>query len=153
MAITRIKDGRKVLTGQMTTNTYQGAENRIQLFDGTFKTGYRIVSFRIAPTAPTGGFEVIAKLSTEPKSSISQWNWQDVQELAWSGWNISNSSSDLEYQNVREDNLVIEDLWMSIYATGEAFELNYEIILDKYNMTDWDGAGVLVENLAQGGPN
>lgn len=148
----RIKDGRRVLTGQILTGTYQGAENRIQLFDGLFTTGYRIVSFRIAPQLPTGSFEILSKLSTEPKAVIYEWNWQDVQELAWHGWNISNSASDLFYVNLREDNMVIEDLWISAYTTGEAISVNYEIILDKYSFPAWDGAGILIENLSQAGP-
>ena len=144
--------GRRVLTGQIDTGTYNGLENRIQLFDGLFTTGYRIVSFRIAPELPTGSYEIIAKLSTEPKSAIVNWNWSDVQQVAWVGWNISNSSTDLMHVNVREDNMVIEDLWISSYTTGEAIKINYEIILEKYTFPAWEGAGVLVENLSQAGP-
>jgi len=152
MAITRVKDGRRVLTGQISTGTYSGFENRIQLFDGKYTTGYRVVSFRIAPKVPSATYEITAKLSTEPKSTISQWHWQDVQEVAWAAWNITNSSSDLEYQNIREENMIIEDLWIGMYYSAEAIDVNYEIILEKYNLSDWDGAGVIVNNLAQAGP-
>jgi len=153
MAITRVKDGRVVLTGQLSTGTYSGLENRISLFDGKYTTGYRVVDFRIAPKVPSATYEVTAKLSTEPKSAISQFNWQDVQEIAWAGWNFTNSSSDLEYLNIREENMVIEDLWISLYYSAEAIDVNYEIILEKYNFTDWDGAAVIINNLSQAGPN
>lgn len=149
---TRVKEGRRVLTGQIKTGTYNGSENRIQLFDGQFTTGYRILSFKISPQYPTLPAEVISKITTEPKSSISQWVWQDVQELAWVAWNAPTSSRHTLFTNIREDNMVIEDLWISAYAVTEAIQLNYEIILEKYEFPAWDGAGVLVENLSQAGP-
>ena len=149
--VKRIKDGRKVMMGQINTGTYGGNENKIQLFDGKFTTGYRIVSFRIAPQAPTGSYEILAKLSTETKSVIYQWDWGDVEELAWAGWNISNSATDLLHTNVREENMAIEDLWISSYTTGEAIIINYEIVLDKYEFTAWDGAATLVRNQSQSG--
>ena len=47
--------------------------------------------------------------------------------------------------------MAIEDLWISCYTTGDDPLLNYYIVLEKYSMSDWEGAGVLVDNLNQGG--
>lgn len=150
---TRAKEGRRVLTGQIASGTYDGSENRIQLFDGRFTSGYRVESFKIALKSPAGNFEVVSKLSTEPKASIENWNWQDVQEIAWAAWNIPTSSRHTYYGEVRDDNMVIQDLYISAYTTaGSTVQVNYEIILEKYEFPAWDGAGVLVENLAQAGP-
>ena len=153
MTVKRVKNGRRVLCGQIATGTYNGSENRIQLFDGKFTTGYRVVSFRIVPGAPRTATEVIAKLSTEPKSTISAVDMSDVQEVAWSQ---SGTSTSYLFQNmewVRDDNMLIEDVWISSYTTGTSpVDLNYEIILEKYTFPAWDGAAILVENLSQAGP-
>ena len=53
---------------------------------------------------------------------------------------------------IRPDNMVVEDLWISAYSTSESGDLNYEITLEKYEFPAWTGAGVLVENLSQAGP-
>lgn len=153
MPFKRVKEGRRVLTGQITEGTYNGQENRIQLFDGKFTTGYRIVSFQITPEDPTAEHNIIGKLSTEPLSTMDKWNWQDVKELAWAKWQ-SESKVTSHYNNLREDNMAIEDLWISVYNKVVDNALaNYEIILEKYTFPAWDGAGILVENLSQAGPS
>ena len=147
----RVKGGRKVLTGQIIEGTYNGSENRIQLFDGKFTTGYRSVSFKITPRTPVSPDLVIGKLSTVPLSTVTVWEWQDVRELAWAKWSADKYFD--EYENLREDNMVIEDLYISTYnSTTDQSAINYEIILDKYEFAAWDGAGILVENLSQAGP-
>lgn len=147
----RVKGGRRVLTGQLVEGTYNDTENHIQLFDGKFTTGYRIVSFKLAPSNPTVSAEIMGKLTTVAKSSVTNWHWQDVQELAWAFWGADKYQD--VYNNIREDNMVVEDLWISTYNTvTDQGLVNYEIILDKYNFDAWDGAGILVENLAQAGP-
>lgn len=149
----RVQNGRRVLMGKVDTGTYNGTENRIHLFDGKFTTGYRVVSFRIVPGAPLTATEFMAKLSTEPKSTISTLDMSDVQEIAWAQAGVSTSFLFNNMEWIRDDNMVIEDLWISSYTTGTSpVDLNYEIVLEKYSFASWDGAGILVENLAQGGP-
>ena len=148
-----VKGGRRVLMGQIATGTYNGSENRIQLFDGLFTTGYRVSSLKIAPEFPTDTGEYVFKIATEPKSAISEFNWQDVQELAWATWNVPTDSRFGVYVNIRDDNMAIEDLYISAYTTaGSTKQLNYEIVLEKFEFPAWTGAGVLVENLSQAGP-
>tara|TARA_Y100001938_G_C8076712_1_gene426562 strand:+ start:1720 stop:2169 length:450 start_codon:yes stop_codon:yes gene_type:complete len=143
--------GTKTLTGQVQSGTYQGSANRIQLFDGKFTTGYRIIEFKIAPITVTFSREAQGKLATEPKSTVSQWHWDDVQELAWAYWGQDKYLD--TYMNIRADNMVIEDLYLSVYdETGDNVTWNYEITLEKYEFPAWTGAGVLVENLSQAGP-
>jgi len=49
--------------------------------------------------------------------------------------------------------MVIEDLYLSFYSeTGDSDYANYYIVLQKYEFPAWTGAGFLVENLGQGGP-
>jgi hypothetical protein len=146
------KKGIRVLTGSILANTYQGSDNRIQLFDGLFTTGYRIVDFKIASEYPLNAGEWIAKISTEPKSTVAQWFWNDIQELAWAKYDQAVLFTGTQMSVIRPDNMAIEDLWISAYSTSESNNLNYEITLEKYEFPAWTGAGVLVENLSQAGP-
>tara|TARA_B100000459_G_scaffold146702_1_gene113685 strand:- start:974 stop:1447 length:474 start_codon:yes stop_codon:yes gene_type:complete len=145
------KIGTKVVTGRINTNTYQGQENKIHLFDGKFTTGYRVVSFTVVPKIPSATYELTGKVSTEPLSTISEFRWDDVREVAWAGWNFTNSSSDLVYENIREDNMAVEDLWVSVYFGGGTIEINYEIVLEKYEFHAYDGAAFQIRNKSQAG--
>jgi len=149
----RVSGGTRVLMGQISTGTYNGSENRIQLFDGLFTTGYRLVELRVAPKSPASTAEFVFKVSTEPKSNIAEFNWQDVQEIAWATVMVPLGYGNGEQSNIRNDNMVIEDLYISAYTTsGSILQVNYELVLEKFTFPAWDGAGILVENLSQAGP-
>ena len=148
----RIKDGKKTLTGSITEGTYNGSENKIQLFDGLFTTGYRIVSFQIAPVAPATAQEIVGKLTTQPTSTVTQWFWEDVEELAWCHWGADKYQD--TFSQIRQDNMIVEDLYISTYnETIDAARVNYEIVLEKYEFTAWDGASTMVRNQSQAGPS
>ena len=139
--------------GQIDTGTYNGSENRIQLFDGKFTTGYRVTRLRVAPKSPASTAEYVFKVSTEPKSNIAEFNWQDVQEIAWATVMVPLGYGNGEQTNIRDDNMAVEDLYISAYTTsGSILQVNYELVLEKYEFPAWTGAGVLVENLSQAGP-
>lgn len=145
--VKRIKSGDMTITGQINTGTFADAQNRIQLFDGKFTTGFRIVDFHIWPKDASAGLEVIAKLSTEPISTVDSWNWQDRREMAWAGVNTPIASRFGFYNNVRNDNMTIEDLWISGFTSaGGTILFNYEIVLEKYEFPAWDGAATLAMN-------
>ena len=153
----RAKAGRRVLMGQIATGTYNGSENRTQLFDGLFTTGYRIVEFDITPVDVLDRHEIEAVLSTEPRSTLASWDWDNVQQLAWARWgvyDVGGAAVGTASLNtfIRDENMAIEDLWISSYTTDEATSMNYRIVLEKYQFPAWDGAGILVENLSQAGP-
>jgi len=147
------KIGEIVMMGQILTGTYQGSENRLQLFDGKFSTGYRVIAFDMCPKFIQGSQEIEAVLSTEPKSGLGTWNWQDSQEIAWAAWNVPTTSRHGKYDFIRPDNMIIEDLYIRGYCAAEAVNMNYMITLEKYEFPEWMGAGFLVENLGQAGPN
>ena len=149
----RVKDGRKVMRGQIATGSYAGSENRFQLFDGKFTTGYKIVEFKISPDDPQNIQEFLSKLTTEPDSSIGSWDWGDVQQVAWSQLYAPGGGTGYERNLIAEDTMIVKDLWISGYTTGTSpTPLNYYIVLEKYEFTAWDGAATMVRNLSQSGP-
>ncbi len=145
----RSKDA--ALMGQVDGNTYSGSENRIQLFDGKFTTGYMITEFKVIDQTPTTGVELVAKLSTEPKSTVTSWNFDDVQEVAWSSFGAPNNEHP-PAEFIRPDTLIIEDLWIGNYNGSDNRQVNYMIRLEAYEFPAWDGAAAMVRNLSQAGP-
>ena len=148
-----MKKAGKLLTmrGTIPVNTNG---KRIQIFDGKYTTGYRIVEFYCAPENPTEGQSIILKAHTSKTTpSISKFNWGDPQEIAWVTWGIPNSNTGADFFLIDEDNMIIEDLYLSFYSeTGDTDYANYYLVLQKYEFPAWTGAGFLVENLGQGGP-
>jgi len=150
----RVKGGIKVVKGQIAMNTHGGAENRIQLFDGKFTTGYRITEFRICPKSPQNQEEVMAVVSTEPRGGVpSTIDFSSNIEVAYSFWNVPNQVDHSSWNWVIPDNMAIQDLWVSNYTTGDDTHLNYYLILEKYEFAAWDGAATLVRNQSQAGPS
>ena len=146
-----IKGKRRVLRGVLDTGTYGGIENKIILFDGKFNTGWKIERFVITPTQPVATREIAAILSTEPKSSLGNWNFSDVEQLAWGSWSVPTGNNGTLFELVDEENMAVEDLWIQSYTTGEATTMNYYIVLQKYEFTSYDGAAVMVKNQSQSG--
>jgi len=143
--------------GDIITMRGQVLENvnghELQLFDGDFSTGYKILEFYISPFNPTEAGEIIAKLHTSSATpSIALWNWADIQEIGWASWGIPSAVSGADFFLLDHDNMIIENLYLSAYTSGPANPFNYYMTLQKYQLTAWDGALNLVTNLAQGGP-
>lgn len=144
----RVKNGRRVLRGTLPIQTYK---NRIQIFDGLFSTGYRIVEFRIIPKTPSDSEEIICVASTEPHTSLqTTFDFSDNENVAYAAWNVPNQTAFSDWNLVIEDNMVVEDLWISCYSTGDEVYANYYMILEKYEFTDWTGALTMVRNRSQG---
>ena len=126
---------------------------RIKLFDGKFDTAYRVVEFTVAGQAmgDANANTHIGKLCTEiPAQSGADWHWDDNAEIAWSffGYNVGNGTCQT-FTQVDQDNLVVEDLYLIVNDVFET-NVNYEIKMEKYEITDWQGALSMVRNKSQG---
>jgi len=125
----------------------------ITLFDGRFDTGYRVVSFVLAPVAATDtAADVAGMLATEAVAAdFANWDWSDQRQIAWCGTRGGRAAPEDGIQVVDPDNFIVEDLFIvgSNAATGDNTDLNYLIIMEKYDTTDWMGALTMVRNSAQ----
>jgi len=145
-----VEDGRRVMRGQISTGTYNGSENRLQLFDGLFTTGYKIISFKIAPSNPLNAQEFMATLSTEADSGIADWDWQSNTQVGWAGFGFNGASYTEPWDLIDEDAIIVDDLFISSYTTGTSpIDLNYYIVIEKYSFNDWVGALNMVRNRSQ----
>ena len=129
--------------------------NRIILDDGRFDTGYKIVEFVIAPHDMDNTFTKVfsAKLMTDDDSSTGiNWNWDNNEEIAWAtfGWDANDVRGSLHFDLVDRDNLVIQDLFiLADEGAGGDVKMNYFIRMEKYDITDSQGALAMVRNRSQ----
>jgi hypothetical protein len=127
---------------------------RLMLFDGRFDTGYRITKFRVFgdPNAETG-VEGYGCLSTDIDPEMTDggdWNFEANNQIAWATTTYSGSGATVsEWTLVDPDNLVIEDLYIYVREGGGAAGMNYYIEMEKYDITDWQGALTMVRNRSQ----
>jgi hypothetical protein len=151
------KIGTYTLRGQLAgQSTGLPTYKQLNLFDGSFKTAYRVTQFIVAARDAGSANDVVGKLTTEPISIsttglASVWNWQDNREIAW-------ASTEQEVTSVRQnpfslvdpDNLIVEDLYITVTNNVGSGELvNYFIQLEKYDITEAAGALAMVRNSSQ----
>jgi len=128
-----------------------GDSLKIQLFDGRFDTGYRVVKFSVTPQNVNSGNNAYGKLTTEDDatSDPANWDWGSNIEIAWSGTYAVSDGIAGSRDFVDPDNLIVEDLYF--YGIDSANDrVNYMIQLEKYDITDWQGALGMVRNKSQG---
>ncbi len=149
------KIGEYTAKGIITSNDYD--THKIQLFDGRFDTGYRITGFEIALSNrdDVTTFVASAKLMTDVEDHVNgrYWNWSRNEEIAWAScaWDANNGNVRRLDTVIDPDNMVIEDLYIAaICAVDLAKDVNYMIHMDKYDITDWQGALSMVRNKSQG---
>ena len=124
---------------------------RIKLFDGRFDTGYRVTKFVIAgvDTTSTTTPDCNGVLGTTEDAVSNQWDYSNNAQIAWSSLRaIDAGSLGDPFSNVDRDNMIVEDLF--IYANSNGGDaINYYIEMEKYDITDWQGALAMVRNRSQ----
>jgi hypothetical protein len=73
----------------------------------------------------------------------------DNRQIAWAGSAMDAALAPGNWQSIVDpDNLIVEDLF--IWANDAANDpINYMITLEKYDITDWQGALAMVRNRSQ----
>jgi hypothetical protein len=143
--------------GTYTTRGQVGdGETKITLFDGKFNTGYRITKIVIA-ASNTAEDEVdftSVKLATVSGLSEDTWDWSDNTEIAWAMFGyFANAAATAfggpnEFSQIDPDNMIIEDLFLYVQSRNED-PINYLIEMEKYDISDWQGALAMVRNSSQ----
>jgi hypothetical protein len=129
-----------------------GTVERLHLYDGSFKTAYKIVSIKCAVSDLSSAAEAYLVVSTEPTGrSADIWDWGDNTELGWAYFKTSLGANEggVFYNNVDKDNLIVEDLHIQSLTDATPTYINYEIELEKYAITDSQGALAMVRNRSQ----
>ena len=131
------------------------SSNRIILDDGRFDTAYRVVDFVIGPHDMDNlfTFAFTAKLLTDDDTSTGvNWNWEDNAEIGWAAFAFDGNATDTlgNFKQIDPDNLVVQDLFIRAdEANGNDKKLNYFLRMEKYDITDSQGALAMVRNRSQ----
>jgi hypothetical protein len=131
----------------------EGTEVKIQLFDGRFDTGYKVVDLRICSgDLGSTGDDACVRLSTASigamPSSGDMIDFSDNRQIAWCG--VGGQSNGFENVSpiIDPDNMVVEDLYIS-GQHGSSDPINYIIYLEKYDISEWQGALSMVRATSQ----
>tara|TARA_Y100000004_G_C8912248_1_gene411468 strand:+ start:842 stop:1312 length:471 start_codon:yes stop_codon:yes gene_type:complete len=137
--------------------TFAGNPQKIPLFDGSFETAYRVKEFYIFPADFNSSAQpdVIGKLSKNDDGAVTTtnfWRADDDNQIAWSG--VSGSTDTITgptFTVVDPDNLIVEDLYIYARTAGDTNNaINYLVVMEKYEIDDWQGALAMARDRAQG---
>lgn len=128
------------------------SSQKIQLFDGRFDTAYRVVKFQIAPTSNADAADAYAKLATD--SNVTgvghEWHWDSNIEIAWvKNTSTGGGTNGIVEEYIDPDNMIVEDLYIFSGTGTDGNDTNYMIHLEKYDISDWQGALAMVRNKSQ----
>ena len=144
------RSGNYVVRGQVTES---GGPMRINLFDGTYKSGFRVVNFTIAAEETNATSETQAKVTTE----ISQydgniWHWEIPTEIAWASTNMfADGAREPPFQAVDSSVVVVEDLFVYGHNnTSASFRVNFMIELQPVSLLEFEYAMSFIQNKSQG---
>lgn len=126
--------GRYVLRGQV----LEAGEEKVNLFDGRFDTGFRVTEFYIWGSkfgSSTAG-DCIGKLATESGTSTTDvfFNAEDNREIAWAG---SGAAQDhvLNFSSIVDpDNVVVDNLFLVVMSYTATHPVNYLVVMEKYDI-------------------
>ena len=143
------KIGERVIRGKIDSDdigTY-----KLPIFDGSFKTGAVITSFRIAPGGwATDSADCFAILSTLEDDDLNAFN-PDFGVSSQIGWaaNGTTVSEEItpEYSQIVRDVVLIEDIYIAVRGNVGT---NYIIELDLYDLEPYQGSLAMVQNRSQG---
>ena len=145
----------RIVRGQhLGENTFK----RINVFDGDYTTGYKIVEFKIATqNVKDSQQDVTAKLVTidDDVATLKDgavWNWEDNREVAWASSEARVAFGPSFYsQTIDESAVIIEDMFFT-YGTVATDDdpINYYIKLAKYKLEPYVGSLNIVRNMSQG---
>ncbi len=144
------KIGEYTVRGSFDDAASQEEPIRVQLDDGRFDTGYRIVKFEATITNPTVNEEFRVLVQTQPNLS-TDFDFGINTQIAWA-WGGNNNTTSASFSNfsiIDPDNLVIQDLYLIAQNAGSG-QINYIMTMEKYEFSDWRGALGMVRNKSQG---
>ena len=138
-------------------DTTDGNPQKISLFDGRFDTAYRITDFKIwgSDWSADNNPDAIGKLSKNAIGTTGGANFlraDDDNQIAWAGMQGDTDSISYVDSIIDRDNLVIEDLY--VYVRGRSATtsqaINYLVELDKYEISESQGALMMARDRADG---
>jgi hypothetical protein len=126
---------------------------KLNIFDGTYKKGFRIVKFEVSGSATNANNDCSGKLTTEEVLSTGDvWNWDDNREIAWASTNMFATGIREPVASFIDSSIVVvEDLFVYVTSiTSTSFLVNYMIELEPVMLREWEYGLNYVQNNSQG---
>ena len=128
---------------------------RINLFDGDYTTGYRILRFDISPSNWAVDPDVFAVVATEdmgssPAYDARSWDWSSNTEKAWAAHSWNGGGQTGYYFARHVDDIIIEDLFIHTVSPPTGQATNYILVLEKIKTSSSRTALARVQNMSQG---
>ena len=130
------------------TETTSGDPQRIFLHDGSNKTGYRVIDFKIwssqvDTTAASGCVGKLSKNDIGVTSSENFFRADDDNQIAWA---VSGHAADagtagqFDEAIIDPENLVIDDMFVYVRSSSTPSDpINYLVTMEKYEIDGWRG--------------
>lgn len=126
----------------------------VKLFDGRFDTAYKITKFEAVIYDPDNsgvdGFCTLATAPLDPSvTTDTQWRFADRKQIGWSSMTAVGAHTgpnSAQFNLVDRENMVVEDLYIYAEMNAAGGGMNYYIEMDKYDITDWEGALTMARN-------
>ena len=124
----------------------------INLFDGTYKAGFRLVDFQIAPETREQGGECAGLISTQGTQSADTWNWEDQTQVGWSSMHVIKEETRQTTFSLVDGSMVLVD---SIYVNvtndrGTTKPVNYYIEVEPVDLKEFEYAMAYIQGESQG---
>lgn len=142
--------GNFIVRGQTSEN---GGPKKVSLFDGTYKSGFRVVRFEVAGEGPQFDDDATGKVTTDTVTTAADtWDWGDQREVAWSSSNHFSQSVRESFNSIVDDAIVlVEEMYVYVHSTRGTGELvNFLIELQPVDLKDWEYSLSYVQGKSQG---
>jgi hypothetical protein len=127
---------------------FDGEIQKINLFDGSFRTGYKLVEFYIAGSSPAASnSDSWATVATEQAALDATWDWADSREIAWAGAQVTTFGLGYGSHSVIDpENMIIEDLYVYGNTALAGTFVNYMMVFEKYQLDEFQGIVNMIQN-------
>ena len=126
---------------------------KINLFNGTYRSGFRVKDFRVASQGIFTSEECQGYLSTAPSGpQANVWNWENQQQVAWAATEMPGGGTRQMFHSVVDSSVVIVDeIYVAVNNNkGNTDPVNYYIELEPVNLEEFQYAMALIQNRSQG---
>lgn len=145
------REGNYVVRGQATE---AGGPAKISIFDGTYKSGFKVVKFQISAEGKSSSNDVSGVIATEDSTLVSadNWNWDNPQEVAWASNNMFTTGvRDPIVEFIDSSVILVEDFFVFVHNNiGDTNNVNYMVELEPVRLMDYEYSINYVQNHGQG---
>lgn len=143
------KNGNAVLRG---TAIEIDGPKEINLFDGTYRHGWRLIEFKIASEGFFTSEEVQGIISTQGEAFANIWNWDDQTQVGWAATDmVAGGTRQTVFSLVDSSMIIVDNLFVNVNNNkGPSDPVNYYIEIQPVDLKAYEYAMAYIQNESQG---